>query len=869
MPDVRIPEPARPRGSAVWGGLDPFGAETVVRLGRWLTDDDAGQDLAAANRLLGDLVLPGRTDADAPAGPAFTPAPGFAPPPLPDDEPGYDPAAERIQAALGEVLGERQSRDALRWADRDILVPHVWLVADLGSPETADLAPWLDRLHARLLDLAVQARVGLVLRNVSWGRTGDAQDEAERRLRAIVEEVTAPGRAGYGRTLCVVVSDRDGIGGLYRPEETTSLVQRFTDLLLLGDVAHGNLPGVDRVFAPNVDPGRGDWATVPLFAGIAAEALRWDAPALFRENAERRRERLFAALDAPAPPTFDPAHPVLRRVEVARDGAWPQLDLPRWSPRFARSARAEHERARAAMDGWLAKATTWRHEMLVTHEDRRANVEHLAAAVLREYVEDLDGHSRRILEDDLLPGFFGSLRRLHERAAADLRVRRNDLRREGLPETAPKPIDAAALVEDPVAALDGADDGLVAALERKVNARLLAQVAVMTFLLAWGWTIYALANIPDTLFGKLLGWVAALAPADTGWREPLTALAAARLPTTSQLALWTALGWGIPIAVATTIVVLRQRVALERAWKVFHDRARRWRDTAATALPRDVEAAELALAHRNVEAAATEVRERGERLEAVRALGTRAPQPPEEPDTALSGRILPAKPPPPPLTDLQVAQTVGSFRRQQTDDPALRSAPEQVVESLYREAARIAGDPEPDLRLELPMLRRRILAAMPREGAVRVQQLDSTVAAEPSPPPVARYLAAPARVAPDLRLDGLPIAVVPIPVEDRFYPVVVQAGMGARRVLSLPPPALDPESPVEVPTRPDGGETAPEADGASGKPSSERQPSTERDGTGSGRPYFAPRMPDPDAGETGSRASEAATADVAGAGERE
>lgn len=806
MPDVRSPEPARPRGSAVWGGLDPFGAETVVRLGRWLTDDEAGRELAAANRLLGDLALPGRPDPDPP-GPAFTPAPGCAPPPVPDAEPGYDPAAERIQAAVGEVLAERQSRDALRWADRDILVPHVWLVADLGSPETTDLAPWLARLHGRLLDLAVQARVGLILRNVSWGRTGDAQDEAERRLRALVEEVAGPGMPGYGRTLCVVVSDRDGIGGLYTPDETTALVQRFTDVLLLGDVAHGNLPGVDRVFAPNVDPGRGDWATVPFFASIAAEALRWDAPALFRENAERRRERLFAALDTPAPPTFDPAHPVLRRVEIARDGAWPRLDLPRWSPRFARSARAEHDRAREAMDAWLAKATAWRHEMLVTHEDRRANVEHLAAAVLREYVEDLDGHTRKILDDEVLPGFFGPLRRLHERSAADLRVRRNDLRREGLPENAPPPIDAAAVVEDPAAALDGADDKLVSALERKVNPRLLAQVALLTFLLAWGWTVFALANVPDTVFGGLLGWVAPLLPADTGWREPLTALAGARFPTTPQLALWTGLGWGIPIAVATTIIVLRQRVALERAWKVFHDRAKRWRDAAASALPRDVEAAELALAHRNVEAAATEVRERGERLDAVRALGARPPQPPEEPDTALSGRILPAKPPPPPLTDLQVAQTVGSFRRQQSDDPALRSVPEQVVESLYREAARIAGDPEPDLRLELPMLRRRILAAMPREGAVRVQQLDSTVAAEPSPPPVARYLAAPARVAPDLRLDGLPIAVVPIPVEDRFYPVVVQAGMGARRVLSLPP-APEPDPPVEDPPSPDRGSPA-------------------------------------------------------------
>ncbi|HEX5499571.1 MAG TPA: hypothetical protein VFX03_10105, partial [Thermomicrobiales bacterium] len=50
-------ERARPRGSTVWVGLDPFGAAVVERLRRWL-GDDIGRELAAANRLLPLLTLP-------------------------------------------------------------------------------------------------------------------------------------------------------------------------------------------------------------------------------------------------------------------------------------------------------------------------------------------------------------------------------------------------------------------------------------------------------------------------------------------------------------------------------------------------------------------------------------------------------------------------------------------------------------------------------------------------------------------------------------------------------------------------------------------------------------------------------------------
>ena len=63
----------RPRGSAVWAGLDPFGDEVVSRLPRWFTDDATGQALQDANQILpglrivadpGDTAPPGTLESD-------------------------------------------------------------------------------------------------------------------------------------------------------------------------------------------------------------------------------------------------------------------------------------------------------------------------------------------------------------------------------------------------------------------------------------------------------------------------------------------------------------------------------------------------------------------------------------------------------------------------------------------------------------------------------------------------------------------------------------------------------------------------------------------------------------------------------------
>jgi hypothetical protein len=748
--------------------------------------------LAAANRLLPSLALPGGepdpTAIDAAASDeAGVVVPAAAP---------YDPVADAIQQALAELLAERQSRDALRYADRDLLVPHVWLVADIDSPETADLAPWLARLRRRLAELRVEARLYLLVRNRSWGRSPDAQAAVIDRVRRLTEDALAP--AGHDPAIAFVLSDRDAIGGLYSDDETTALAHRLADLILLGDVARG----ATRAFTASLGGGSGGWETQPVFGSAAGVALRWDAPAAFRASAERRRQRLLAALEEPAPPTFEPPYPALGRVALAATARWPALDLPSWSPRFWKPAPAEYARARDGVDRWLVRAGRWRHEMLVIHEDRHANLDLQADAMRRAYVADLDAQARIILEDESLPGFFSPLARLTERAAADMRVRRRDLRPEPPTPPLPEPFDAAQALSEPEPLVGAADDPLARALERKINPLLLLQVVVVTFALAWVWVARVVNDLALTLVGALVRWLTTLdgiLPADI--RETLRALLDWRPVDPSRVWLWSGLAIGTPLLALAVATALRQRVVLERAYRAFYQQAATWRDAGATLLPAHLIQTERTLDRANVDAAEAEIVSRRARLDALRQAARDPVAPPEDDDPALGDRLLPAKAPPPPLTDLQVAQIGSAFRRGQAADPGLHTLPGQLLDELYRTAAHIAGDPEPDLRLEAPRLRRHLVAAMPPDGAVRAPQPDTTAPAEVSPPPVARFFAVPEQVAADLRLDGPDATAVAIPVDDRFAAIVVQSGMSARRILALPAPP--PEPPSTAPDEPD------------------------------------------------------------------
>ncbi len=799
---MAVTDGGRPRGSTLWVGLDPFGQEVVDRLGHWLTDDDAGRELAAANRLVPFAPLPDPADAG-------------------DDQPPYDPAADLVQAAMGDLLSGRQSRAALRYADRQVLVPHVWLVADLGSTETEHLAPWVARLMARLRALHVEARVYLLLRHLSWGRGEEEQLAAAARLRHLTREVLAGNPATGAAAAAFVVSDRDGVLGVYAPDETGAVVHRFADLLLLGDLAHGDAEGQSRVFVPPIGGGPGGWETLPVFGSCAGTAALWDAWGLFREHAEARRAVLVTALDRPAPATFEPKHPSLQPVSSEAAGGWPVLDLPRWSPRFWNGPRQEHDRFTDLTDAWREAAERWRHAMLVTYEDRRSSLAHQSEQARDAYFAELEAIGQQTLDDDSLPGFFSPMRRLYDRAKADLRVRRSDLGRVVAPGDV-DPTDATSSVPDPNDALAGADERLVAALERKINPSLMRQVALMTWLLGVAWLALALwriediwtwfvgrgeptvphvpeppgQNLPGILkvplaFFSELGYLVKLAwyqledathDPIRGWLDGLQAAGVGKLVLAG---VGIALAYGALLLAIAVFTALRQRVVLERAYRDYYDAARRWRDRAAHDLPAKLAARELALSRTNVTVCELVIDERLRALDRLRVQFQQPVAAPPEPDPAIASHIRPAGPPPRPLNDIQVAQILAAFRRTLLDDPGLRAEPAAIAEGLFREASRVAGDPAPDLLLEAHRLRRGLLDGFPPDGAVRCPPLAATMPAEFAPPTVARFVGAPARVAAALRLPpGSPL-VVPLAVDDRFYSVVVRSGMSARRVLGL------------------------------------------------------------------------------------
>ncbi|MFT4040684.1 MAG: hypothetical protein QM692_21065, partial [Thermomicrobiales bacterium] len=450
----------RPRGSAIWAGLDPFGDEVVARLPRWYTDDATGQALQDANQILPGLRIASASAEPDPPGTLESDtltAHDTAPPP----EHAGAAAVRRVEAAVAALLAAQQSREALAWADREILTPHVWLVADLCSPETATLAAWLQQLHDRLEELNVEARLYLLLRHLSWGLNRDGQLDAAIRTRALVEQLigeTTPGRVSI---MAYVLTDRDAIGGYYDEanRETIRLAFRLTDLLLLTDAAHGNVPGSEHAFVAPVNGAPGPWETLPIFGSATAACLQWDTPALERETAEQRRAHLFSLLSAAAPATYDPDYPHLASVRLAEDGRWPALEVPRWSPRFWRSARQEYERYRELLNTWMPTAARWRHEMLVTHHDRCRSVDRHAAVLLAEYEAALDAQERRILADDALRGFFAPLHRLYDRATADLQVQQLELGPP--PASPPARLDAITAVPLPETALANSDDDLV------------------------------------------------------------------------------------------------------------------------------------------------------------------------------------------------------------------------------------------------------------------------------------------------------------------------------------------------------------------------------------------------------------------------
>jgi hypothetical protein len=253
------------------------------------------------------------------------------------------------------------------------------------------------------------------------------------------------------------------------------------------------------------------------------------------------------------------------------------------------------------------------------------------------------------------------------------------------------------------------------------------------------------------------------------------------LPHAVQFALWSFLGVGLVISAVVAVIVQRQQVAIERSWKRIHDKAKRWQEGTMSTLKSDLQETETRLAQRNVQVALEEVETRLQRLRDLeRAVESKHHAPPDV-DPVIDERIAPSISPAPQLTALEVNEIVNTFRRGRYDDPAFRDDPERIIEGLYRDAASVAGDPEPLLHREVRHLEESLRRAVPPMGAIRTPPFAPDVEHNNNYAHAASFLAVPAPIATYLSSDD--VVCHGIPVEDRFYAIVVESGMNARHVL--------------------------------------------------------------------------------------
>jgi hypothetical protein len=764
----RIPE--RPRGLAVWAGLDAFGEQALAPLRRWVGESSPAPELAEANRLLPRLTIP---------------------------EEGGGPAAAAIVSAIGELLASPLRARALDYSDRDVLVIHVWLIGDTQSEETGRLASWLAGFFREMAWRQVEVRVFLVFRNRSWSQPPEAQAEVARRFEALTNDVIARDKPGDGATLVFVVNDRDGIGGRDTDVQTEQTVVQMLEFALLSDAAHRPIAEAGTAFSPPNLPPVGGWDTIPAFASFATEASRWEAESLNAAAAAHRLGQLRDALEQSSPAGWDPRPPALQQDDLARTLHWRELDLPKWAPRFMAAPIEEYAGLRARIDEWLVKATSWRHDMLVTFEDNRIRIQHTAERSIIDYMADLDGRIRGVLREDAVPGLFSPLKRLLDRSQADLQVRRVDLRQNEPTQEAgefPTPEDSAL----PRAELADADESVATAIERKINPMMLVQVAALTGLMGWIWL--ALSASAGTAFWPVLALIEAIAHlvARVPFLPDELQLTLASIDLTRPLTtnldlsnvaghtwLYSGLGLLLPLIAVTVFTAIRQRVKIERAYLVFYRRAAAWRDGLAGDLPTILEVFEYERSVENLMEASMEVSDRADRLEALRLAGVRPIIDKPEPDAFLTRAIIPEAAGLSPLSDQQVEQILRAIRQHCVEDLRFGGDHRAVWQCMYREAARVAGDQVPALREELPSLISDLKRHAPQPGAIKVRQFGGAMRPGFADPRLTSFTGVPAGIAHDLagRIDS---TLLPLPTPDRFYQVIIQTGISPQWALALP-----------------------------------------------------------------------------------
>lgn len=758
-----------PRGSTVWLALDAFGVDVLNTLAPWVGGAQRHDDLTNANRLL----------AVAPPDSGVTTGRGIAPLNAADEAPAA------VLAAIGSLLAGPHSRAA---RDRGatgalMLVPHLWVVYDLASPAAECAVTTIEAIIARLEAEGIFVRLYLLTRNVTWQRDEETRDKVVAHAGNIVDRLLASDRPAHGRTMVFVVSDFDGVNGRYEPEEVTAATRNFAEFVMLTDAPRSRLPGIEQAFVPPSDeegPGVGRIAH-RAFAGIGAVTLHYPIEEALAARAAARHPRFYTEASEPAAATWQPARiPHLDRPDSAAGPPWTPLRLPRWHPSLWRRDRVAYRQSARALDDWLNEAERWRHQEIVTCIQKRDRIWSESAQAIADYREELEAETQAILAADEHRGVFAPLHRLLERCQADLAVTRAEI---GPPPTEPpSPITeegVLTVIPPPERALPAADQDLARAIERRTNAVLVSIVAFVSMALAIYWIIKIAKHFQDSMLGWFLRQIpVSRLPSWLDWLgDWIVRLRNWQAVDDTKLAFWTVLLTVLFVAGVVLLIFLKERAALEATYDRLYRRARSWRESARTTLPNILEDLAEWRFHENLTAAEKELRLREDRLTALQHWGAAFTPPPSRTAPTFTRLIYPRLDPIAPMSDADVHHVLMTFRRGPGGELWLTATPAQFYDMLLTEAAKYAGDREPDPRLEIARLQDELASSLPATTGVL---------SRPRPGPksnafwhFSQFAAVPDRLLDDVTPARVGCPVLAVPVGDRLYVVAIYNGLNA------------------------------------------------------------------------------------------
>lgn len=430
------------------------------------------------------------------------------------------------------------------WRDVQAVEPVIIVVADLGGAAAGEIATGLGAAITRALRAQIAVSAILVLRLLERGpECADAAQVLEQ-AHELLARLLASGQPGHGRVTVVLLSNRDGAGRVFQPDECMEMASHL--IALLTDPGAGDDPRLRQVLAP-LPPGPGEasdpWGAAAVFAAVTVRRLVYPEDDAVAAHTRAALSWLEPELAAHPPTSWEHASPALGAIGLEMDTRFGQVSLPVWEPDPWRSLDVEVASARAVVHAWIRQARSWDDEQQQRGASRRLALMDERALLLEDWRSQVEASLAGVLDDASLPGLWQSVRRWQAVILA------------GVTPSPPAPA-APDAPGDPAVL----ETRVVAAVHRRTNARAVLIMAAMTLLAGGGLILAAGA------FGAVMPWVAIT------W-----SLAALALILPGPGALWALSAMALGVLLLTWLLWLGARLGSERAWKRdVHTPAREW-----------------------------------------------------------------------------------------------------------------------------------------------------------------------------------------------------------------------------------------------------------------------------------------------------